>query len=90
MTLLSASPQTGRGTLELDRVGPSHWLLQDNTFPPNDARHVIASLHATTDRDIEVVWLPTNLPSRTRYRTPGEVLHDVASLRCYSTSSHAS
>lgn len=88
MTILEPRPRTGRGTLELHRAGPVHWLLHDNSFPPSDARHVIASLHETADRDVEVVWLRANLPTRTRYRTPGEVLHDVASLRYQSPSSH--
>lgn len=87
MTLTSPTPRSRAGTLELQESGHCHWLVQDSAFPPSDARHLVASLNETPDRDIEVVWMRADHPFRTRYRTLGEVMHDLTSLRFLSSSS---
>lgn len=84
MTLVSPTPPVREGALELLIAGPGHWLLRDLAYPLSDARQLLASLHETTDHDVEVIWLRPDVPSRTRYRTAGEVLHDVAFLRFQS------
>ena len=81
MTLLDPRARRSSGALELHRVGLDHWILRDHAFPPSDARHVLASLHETDDRDVEVVWLRTDISLRSRYPDAVAVLQDVASWR---------
>jgi len=86
VTLLDPAPRSRAGMFELREAGQCHWLLHDNSYAPSDARHVVASLHQTRDRDIEVVWLRVDFPARTRFHTLAEVLHCAASTRYQAPS----
>lgn len=77
----SGCPSTRGGsdttsTFVLSRLDDGTWLIQDPSFPSDDARHVVACVHDAGEIEVEVVWVrPTSLP--TRYATAADVLDDL-------------
>jgi hypothetical protein len=61
--------------LELRRVAGGNWLIHDHSYPPNDARHVVAWMHRADDDGVEVVWV-RRTPLPTRYRTESDAFDD--------------
>lgn len=66
--------------LELRRVAPHEWVVQDLSFPIDDSRSLVAAITETEDDFVEVLWLvPTALP--TLYLSATEVLEDLVRYR---------
>lgn len=67
-------------SLELRRVSPHEWIVQDLSYPIDDSRSVVACVTETDDDFVEVVWVsPMALP--TLYLCAADVLEDVVRHR---------
>ncbi|MFE7846577.1 hypothetical protein ACFUTX_15435 [Microbacterium sp. NPDC057407] len=67
-------------TLELRKIAPLEWIIQDLTYPIDDSRNVVAHITETEDDLVEVVWLQ-NLALPTLYLFATDVLEDVVRHR---------
>lgn len=73
-------------TLELRRVSPREWIVQDLDYPIDDSRSVVACITETDDDLVDVVWLTqTALP--TLYLCAADVLEDLVRHRSAGTRS---
>ncbi|WP_307805217.1 hypothetical protein [Microbacterium sp. BLY] len=64
----------------LHRITPSEWVINDQRYPQNDPRHVVACVYELADTEVEVTWL-RDLPLAIRYGTAFEVLEEVERMQ---------
>ncbi|MET0734257.1 MAG: hypothetical protein ABWY55_01230 [Microbacterium sp.] len=69
-------PSRDKAPYTLVRVDQIDWVVQDRRFRLDDARHVVASAHATEDDAIDVVWIQP-IPLPTRYARIDDLLDDL-------------
>ncbi|MBQ3357387.1 hypothetical protein ACTJKK_13575 [Microbacterium sp. 22179] len=60
----------------LRRITPTEWVINDQRFPANDPRHIVACVYEYAETEVEVVWV-RDLPLAMRYSNAFEVLADV-------------
>lgn len=71
------------GDLRLTRVDADHWVIQDHSFPPTDARHVVACVREDDGVCVEVGWVQP-IPLPLRYLTPADAVDDLIRWRAAS------
>lgn len=57
------------------RVNEQDWLIENQRFPADDARHLVAFVHEE-QRTFEVIWVQ-GFPLPSRYATARKILDDV-------------
>lgn len=63
---------------EMRRLTEDEWLILDDGFERNDARHTVACVSRVCADQVDVVWLRP-VAERTRYASVADVLEAVRS-----------
>lgn len=72
----------------LRRITPTEWVINDQRFPANDPRHIVACVYEFAETEVEVVWV-RDLPLAMRYSNAFEVLADVERMHAPNRTNRA-
>lgn len=90
MTIMAPEPDTPAAAWELIPLGRGGWRICDGSRAQTDASRLIAYVEKSEVGTLDVLWLRSPCPTRSRYRNFDELLADLDSAIEGASSSRSS
>lgn len=76
-TVAEDPPQATSSAWELVQLGRAGWRICDATRGPNDAERIVAYMEKGESGTLEVLWVRSPCPTRSRYRDMDDLLAEL-------------
>lgn len=77
MTLMAPEPPRAAPTWEIIPLGRGGWRVCDAAREHNDAQRLVAYVEKSDAGTLDVLWLRSPCPTRSRYRDFEELIRDL-------------